>query len=64
MERYSVPAKNNDHNKLFLIDINECNSFPCKNGGECFNSPIADFTCACALGWEGKDCTTSMYRFL
>jgi len=37
------------------LDINECASDPCKNGGEC-KDEINQFTCTCAEGWTGNTC--------
>ena len=45
---------------LFVIDINECESRPCKNGGTCKNL-INDYSCTCALGYSGKSCETGKY---
>eukprot|EP01052_Picozoa_sp_SAG31_P026499 SAG31_NODE_2405_length_5763_cov_4.872881_1_plen_809_part_10 len=37
------------------IEINECDSLPCANGGLCLNL-VADFACTCALGYSGRYC--------
>jgi hypothetical protein len=42
---------------LFYLDIDECASSPCKNGGTCTNNQN-QFTCACMAGWTGEDCDT------
>ena len=43
----------------FLVDINECESFPCKNGGTCTDL-IAGYRCDCIPGHTGEDCETSL----
>lgn len=37
------------------IEIDECASNPCYNGGKCVNL-INDFNCTCPLGFAGKQC--------
>ena len=38
-------------------EINECASYPCKNGGTCFD--LRDgFTCSCTQDWTGHLCET------
>ena len=48
---------------LFFVDINECESRPCKNGGTCQNL-INDYSCTCAPGYSGKSCETGKYFLL
>ena len=38
------------------VDIDECASSPCKNGGTC-QDHIGRFTCDCPSGFEGATCT-------
>lgn len=45
--------------KACEIDIDECKSMPCKNGGVCFQTIDAYFRCVCKTGFTGKDCSTS-----
>ena len=40
-----------------LIEIDECDSNPCGNGGTC-NEYINEFNCTCAGGYEGTLCET------
>ena len=42
-----------------LSDIDECASLPCQNGGTCTDG-VNGYTCACAAGFTGSDCETSM----
>ena len=42
----------------FLLDIDECASFPCKNNGTCIDR-IDYFTCQCMAGYTGAQCETS-----
>ena len=40
------------------LDINECGSSPCQNGGTCVDG-VNQYTCTCAAGYEGTLCQTS-----
>ena len=42
--------------KLFL-DVDECESNPCKNGGICEDGTNS-YTCICLPGYTGHDCET------
>lgn len=44
---------------FFHLDINECDSNPCLNGGSC-DDHIASYTCRCVTGYSGLRCQTSM----
>ena len=44
---------------LYLSDINDCDPNPCVNGGVCHNG-INSYTCTCAEGYNGKNCSESM----
>ena len=41
----------------FLIDVDECASSPCQNGGTCVDVVNA-YTCNCVPGYTGEDCET------
>ena len=43
---------------LFL-DIDECSSDPCMNGGTCTDG-VNSYSCACAPGYSGEDCDIGM----
>ena len=45
---------------LSSLDIDECASFPCNNGGTCIDE-IAYFTCHCIAGFTGDQCQTSEF---
>ena len=45
---------------LFVTDINECSSDPCRNGGNCTDL-INGFICKCPQPWKGKLCQSSKY---
>ena len=42
------------------IDINECASNPCQNGGSCTNL-LNKYTCSCPTGFQGTQCETGFY---
>ena len=37
------------------VDIDECDSNPCQNGGTC-NDGINSYTCDCIPGFNGTNC--------
>jgi hypothetical protein len=41
------------------VDINECSSSPCRNGGAC-NNRVNSFTCDCKPGYTGTTCATNI----
>ena len=41
----------------FLIDVDECASSPCQNGGTCVDVVNA-YTCNCVPGYTGDNCET------
>ena len=43
-----------------LVDVDECASSPCQNGGTCLDQ-INSYNCSCAVGYNGSDCETSKY---
>ena len=46
-----------------LIDIDECSSNPCENGGTC-NDAVDMYTCDCAAGYNGDNCETSKFSVI
>ena len=40
---------------LDVLELNECESYPCGNGGTC-EDEINAYTCACAPGYNGTQC--------
>ncbi|KAG8193356.1 hypothetical protein JTE90_022984 [Oedothorax gibbosus] len=38
-------------------NINDCASYPCRNGGTCVDG-VNSYHCLCREGWEGKHCLT------
>eukprot|EP00112_Aurelia_sp_Birch-Aquarium-sp1_P010550 Seg2249.2 transcript_id=Seg2249.2/GoldUCD/mRNA.D3Y31 product=Fibropellin-1 protein_id=Seg2249.2/GoldUCD/D3Y31 len=42
------------------IDIDECQTHPCKNGGSCFQTYNADYVCECQQGFKGKNCSINI----
>ena len=43
---------------FFFLDINDCESAPCLNGGTCLDE-VNQYRCICAEGWEGPTCQKS-----
>ena len=43
---------------LLLLDIDDCTSDPCMNGGTCTDG-VNDYTCDCVTGYTGTTCETS-----
>lgn len=46
-----------------LIEVDECSSYPCQNGGTCVDK-INDFICLCRVGFIGTTCETGKYPIL
>ena len=40
---------------FLLLDINECASSPCQNGGTCHNN-LNSYSCNCPVLWGGTNC--------
>lgn len=40
-------------------DVNECKSYPCKNGGNCVNNQ-GSYMCKCISGYSGHNCQTDI----
>ena len=52
----------NLHISFALVDIDECESFPCQNDGFC-SDEINFYTCTCAPGYTGFDCESTYKKF-
>lgn len=46
-----------------LLDINECEKDPCKNGGICTDQ-VANYSCECPGEYMGRNCQYSKWCFL
>ena len=44
---------------MYLIEIDECDSIPCQNGGTC-NDYINFYNCSCQPGYDGVNCETGI----
>ena len=40
-----------------MVDIDECATSPCQNGGSCTDQ-VNGYTCNCVAGYDGTDCET------
>ena len=45
--------------KYISLEIDECASEPCNNGGSCVDDG-AEFSCACVAGFTGEQCETGV----
>ena len=43
----------------YVVDVDECVSSPCQNGGNCTDG-VNGYTCFCAKGYTGNNCETGM----
>jgi len=43
--------------RVLFVDVDECSSNPCENGGSCTDL-INGYTCACVAGYTGINCET------
>ena len=43
--------------QISISEINECNSVPCQNGGQCIDE-INKYSCLCEAGFTGLNCET------
>ena len=43
---------------IFVLDVNDCMSNPCENGGSCTDG-VNEYNCSCASGYTGTDCERS-----
>ena len=49
--------------KLFyVVDVNECESKPCENGGTCTDAGNR-YTCKCTPGFTGANCETGINQY-
>ena len=47
---------------FFGVDVNECTSKPCVNGGSCHDNVNA-YRCLCLGGFTGSQCQIGMYNY-
>ena len=60
---YKIYNHNYDlHATKKFVDIDECASSPCQNGGTC-NDGINSYTCDCVPGHTGDNCEIGIINF-
>ncbi|XP_048237830.1 neurogenic locus notch homolog protein 1-like isoform X2 [Haliotis rufescens] len=42
------------------VDVDDCESTPCKNSGNCTDTGTNNYTCSCGTGWTGDTCETDV----
>lgn len=42
-----------------LVDVEECVTSPCQNGGTCVEY-FGGYACECVAGWTGENCRTGI----
>lgn len=47
---------NETNYSFFHVDVDECLSNPCQNGGTCVDNS-GSHSCICLAGWTGQNCT-------
>ena len=55
-----LPDKTLIENYFYPLDIDECASDPCQNGGTCVDK-INRYNCECEDGYTGTNCETGQY---
>ena len=45
----------------YFLDIDDCESTPCENGGTCEDG-VNSYNCTCMTGYIGHDCETGIIR--
>ena len=46
-----------------IVDIDECASMPCQNGGTCTDA-VNGYSCGCVPGYTGTHCETGLYKHI
>ena len=45
---------------VFVPEIDNCESLPCQNGGQCINA-VGTYNCVCVTGYTGYNCESMNY---
>ena len=49
----------NDVKHIHIVDVIECKSNPCENGGTCTDG-VNSYSCRCPVGYTGSNCQTGV----
>ena len=53
----------NHYGILYFLDIDDCSSSPCDNGGTCTDG-VNSYLCECLPGFNGTNCTQGRSFFI
>ena len=62
LHQFKKPTGLNNLSYTFHLDIDDCQSNPCLNGGSCTDG-LNNYTCSCPGGSAGRDCTYGMVLY-
>ena len=59
LHQFKKPTGLDNLSYTFHLDIDDCQSNPCLNGGSCTDG-INDYTCSCLPGYTARNCGIGM----
>lgn len=62
MCRHKPQSEKGESIVLCILDIDECASIPCQNGGNCIDQ-INGYVCTCRPGYSGLNCIIGRTNF-
>ena len=60
---HTIPIASHSRDIYHLLEVVECVSEPCVNGGTCVEG-FNQYSCECPIGWEGVQCEIGIALFL